>query len=158
AARAASRVEEHARGRCADLLRGDGALTFVTDPQGAEVWLFRYVEEGRRLREEPLGLLGRTPLLAVKLARGSYLLSVRAPGHHEMRYPVHVGRGEHVSPVRPGDEAPSAIPLLPDGAIGEGEIYVPAGWFLSGGDPSASESLPARRRWVDGFILGRHPV
>ncbi len=158
ATRAASLLHEHGRGRFTDLLIGDGSLSLITDPARAEVWLFRYVERGRRLVEEPLGLLGHTPLDAVKLPRGSYVLVVRAPGYHEMRYPVYVGRGEHVRPIRPGSAAPAVIPLLREGALRDGEVYVPAGWFLSGGDPLASESFPRRRRWVDGLIVARHPV
>lgn len=158
AARAEARLAVHARGGRAALLQGDGAVTLVTDPAGAEVWLLRYVEERRRLRAEPAGLLGRTPLRAAPLPRGSYLLLVRAAGYAEMRYPVHLGRAERWDGVRPGEVDPFVVPLLTDGVLGEGEVYVPAGFFRSGGDPAASESLPARRRWVDGFIARRHPI
>jgi serine/threonine-protein kinase len=36
--------------------------------------------------------------------------------------------------------------------------YVPAGWFASGGDDRAVETLPERRVWLDGFVVQRHPV
>ncbi len=140
------------------LLRGDGAVTLVTDPEGAEVFLFRYVERRRRLHPGLVGSLGKTPLLAITLPRGSYLLVVRAAGHRDMRYPVLIGRGEHWDGVRPGDSTPSVVRLLREDEIGEDEVYVPPGWFVSGGDPSASESLPRRRRWSDGFAILRHPV
>ncbi len=130
----------------------------MTDPAGAEVWAFRCVERARRLREEPLGLLGRTPLRDAALPRGSYVLRVRAPGRAEARVPVHLTRGEGLRGVRPGDAGPFVIPLLPEGAIGPHEVYVPAGWFAAGGDAAAAESLPAQRVWVDGFVLGRTPV
>ncbi|WP_437508122.1 SUMF1/EgtB/PvdO family nonheme iron enzyme [Sorangium sp. So ce1099] len=39
-----------------------------------------------------------------------------------------------------------------------GCVYVPAGWFIAGGDPEAAESLPRRRLWADGFVVQRHPV
>ena len=158
AARAEQLLAAHAgRGR-ASFLQEDGALTLVTDPEGAEVWLLRHVEERRRLRIQPVCHLGRTPLLAVSLPRGSYLLLIRAPGRREVRYPVLIGRGEHWSGVRPGSDSPHVVPLLPDHALGEGDVYVPPGWFVSGGDPAASESLPRRRLWADGLVAKRHPV
>ncbi len=158
AARAEVLLRAHARDRHAAFLRGDGAVTLLTSPEGAEVTLFRYVERGRRLHAEPAGTLGGTPLVEVPLVRGSYLLVVRAPGFRDMRYPVHVGRGEHWHGIPPGARDPLAIPLLPDGALGEDDVYMPAGWFFSGGDPAASESLPHRRRWADGLVARRHPV
>jgi serine/threonine-protein kinase len=151
-------LAQHDRGRHAALLRGIGSVSLSTDPAGAEVQLSRYVERGRRLVLEPLGLLGRTPLVEVPLARGSYLLQVRAPGHVEMRYPVQLGRGEAWSGVRPGDRRAFVVPLLCEGALRDGEIYSPAGPFAAGGDPAAGEALPAQTIWVEGFLLDRDPV
>lgn len=158
AARAEALLRAHDRGRHAAILRGDGALTLVTEPAGAEVKLSRYVEARRRLVLEPAGSLGPSPLHRVTLQRGSYLLEVSAPGYHTMRYPVLIGRGEHWDGVRPGDGAPLPIPLLREGDLDEGDIYVPAGFFRSGGDPLADESLQGRRLWMDGFVIRRHPV
>ncbi|WP_437666320.1 SUMF1/EgtB/PvdO family nonheme iron enzyme [Sorangium sp. So ce1182] len=151
-------LRAHDRGRYADVLCGDGALTLVTAPEGAEVWLLRNVERQRRLHLEPQGLLGRTPLRHVTLAHGTYVLQIRAPGHREARYPVRIGRGEHWDGAAPGSAEPLVIPLLPQEELSDDDIYVPAGWFMAGGDALASESLPARRLWVDGFVLRRHPV
>jgi serine/threonine-protein kinase len=158
AARAETLLREHDRGQHAALLRGIGALTVVTEPEGAEVSLSRFVERQRRLHLEPEAPLGRTPIREVTLPRGSYLLRIRSPGHREVRYPVTIGRGEHWDGVRPGGGDPLAVPLLPDGALGDDDVYVPAGWFLSGGDALASESLPGRRLWIDGFVMQRHPA
>ncbi|WP_438029179.1 protein kinase domain-containing protein [Sorangium sp. So ce233] len=157
-ARAEALLRAHDRGLYAAVLRGDGALTLVTAPEGAEVWLLRHVERQRRLHLVPQGLLGRTPLRGVPLAHGTYVLQIRAPGYREVRYPVRIGRGEHWDGAAPGGAEPFVIPLLPEEELGDDDIYVPAGWFIAGGDPLASESLPARRLWVDGFILRRHPV
>ena len=55
----------HARGRHLAFLKGDGALSLVTEPAGAEVWLFRYVEGGRRLRTQLASRLGTTPLATI---------------------------------------------------------------------------------------------
>jgi eukaryotic-like serine/threonine-protein kinase len=103
-------------------------------------------------------LLGRTPLQEVSLPRGSYLLRVREAGHAELRYPVHLGRGESLRVARPGDLDLLPLPLLREDEIEPDQVYVPAGWFAAGGDPTAGEALPAQRVWVDGFLLDRHPV
>ena len=157
-ARAEALVSAHDRGRYAGLLRGDGAVTLVTSPAGAEVRLSRVVEHDRRLIVEPSVDLGRTPIERAPLPRGSYILHVRAPGHHEVRYPVFLARGEAWDGVRPGSQRPFVLPLPQEGTLGENDVYVPAGWFLSGGVAAAMESLPARRLWVDGFVIQRHPV
>ncbi|EYF07233.1 SUMF1/EgtB/PvdO family nonheme iron enzyme [Chondromyces apiculatus] len=148
----------HDRGRHASVLAGDGALTLLTDAAGAEVTAHRYVERDRILTPEPAHALGRTPLRAASLPRGSYLLCIRAPGREEVRYPVLIGRGEHWDGTRPGDTAPHPVHLPRTGDIEADSVYVPAGWFVSGGDPEAGESLPRRRLWVDALIVQRHPV
>ena len=160
--RATLAIQEHvdhlpvrARGPHLDALRGDGALTLHTDPPGAEVLLERYTPYGRRLIAEPVGPLGRTPLDAVPLPMGSYRLRVRAPGYAELLYPVRVGRGAHWDGVPPGASEPHPIPLLRDGEIGPGEVYIPAGWTTCGGDPDARADA-ATRIWVEGFLLDRH--
>ncbi|MFT3773787.1 MAG: bifunctional serine/threonine-protein kinase/formylglycine-generating enzyme family protein [Minicystis sp.] len=158
AARAEALLRAHDRGRHAAILRGDGAISIVTSPEGAEVTVSRFVERGRRLILEPVGSLGRTPIVRAPLPRGSYLVHVRAPGRHEVRYPVLIGRGETWESVRPGSRDPFVLPLPVAGSIADGDVYVPAGWFASGGDPAGSESLPARQIWVDGFVIRRHPV
>ncbi|XXY45780.1 bifunctional serine/threonine-protein kinase/formylglycine-generating enzyme family protein [Sorangium sp. So ce269] len=158
AARAEALLRQHDRGRHAVLLAGDGELTLATVPAGAEVSLHRYVERDRRLVPEPARELGPTPLLGVTLPRGSYLLMLRAPGYHEARYPVLIERGRRWDGARPGEGAPHPVRLLRLGELGEDDVHVPAGWFLSGGDPDAGDSLPRRRLWCDGLIVRRHPV
>ncbi|APR77983.1 serine/threonine protein kinase [Minicystis rosea] len=157
-ARAEALLREHDRGRHAALLAGDGAFWLLTSPVGAEVSVSRYVERDRRLVLEPAGHLGRTPILGARLPRGSYMLHVRADGHHEMRYPVLIGRGAPWDGIRPGATEPFVVPIARSSTLGDADIYVPAGWFLSGGDAAAVESLPGRRLWLDGFVIRRHPV
>jgi eukaryotic-like serine/threonine-protein kinase len=157
-ARAAELLRVHDRGRHAALIQGDGALSLCTDPEGAEAWLFRFVERRRRLVPEPLGLLGRTPILAARVPAGSYLLRLSAPGHLDTFYPVHLGRGERWDGVRPGTAAAIPLPLLPEGLLAPDDVYVPAGWALLGGDPAAAEGLPSYRVWIDSFVVKRSPV
>lgn len=148
----------HDRGRFAPFLRGDGALTLVTDPPGARVTVHRYVLAQRRLVEAPGFDLGCTPIRAASLPHGSYLLRIHAPGRREVRYPVRIGRGEHWDGAPPGSSEPFPIPLPREEDLGPDDIYIPAGHAWTGGDPEATDSLPRQRVWVDGFILRRFCV
>jgi eukaryotic-like serine/threonine-protein kinase len=158
AARAEALLAEHDRGRHAAILRGEGGLSLLTAPGGAEVSLWRVVQRSRRLHVARVGSLGRTPLGRTTLPRGSYLLRVRAPRCHEVRYPVLIERGADWDSARPGDREPFAVPLPKKGTLAADDVYVPGGWFLSGGDPAGVESLPGRRIWIDGYVIRRHPV
>jgi eukaryotic-like serine/threonine-protein kinase len=151
--------EDHdVRRTAAAYLTGHGALTLVTDPPGAEVMLHRYVRRHKRLITEPVGSLGHAPLREVTLPMGSYLCLLRHPGRAEVRYPVHIARGQHWSGVRPGHTDPHPIALHHPSELGPDDLYVPAGWFLAG-DGHAYGSLPAGTRlWCDPFFLRRFPV
>lgn len=151
-------LRDHDRGKHAAFLNGHAALTLVTDPEGAEVSLYRYVEIDRVLVPEYAGELGRTPLREVRITKGSYVLEVRAPGYHKLTYPVLVGRGEHWSGVAPGETEPRPIRMMREGELAPDEVYVPAGWFIAGGDPGAAESLPRMRLWAEAFVVKRYPV
>lgn len=151
--------EGHATRRAATTyLRGLGALTLVTEPPGAEVALFRYEQENRRLVPRWLRTLGRTPLLALSLPMGSYRCEIRHPDCETVRYPFEVGRGAHWDGLAPGAAEPQPVWLPPLGSLGADDLYVPAGWFRAGGDPEANSSLPALRLWCEGFVMERFPV
>jgi serine/threonine-protein kinase len=158
AARAEELLRFHDRGRHAAFLRGDGALSLVTDPPGAEVVVERYGLEDRRLVPVFERTLGSTPLVEVSLPRGSYLLRIRAPGRAEVRYPVLIERAGHWDGRAPGEREPHPIRLPVEGELGPDDVYVPAGWCWTGGDPEAADSLPRRRIWIDGFVMGGSPV
>ena len=152
-------LRAHDRGRHAAYLRGDGALTLVTDPPGADVLLYRYVLRDLQLVPVFERHLGRTPLRDVPLAMGSYLCLIRAEGRAEVRYPVALGRQERWDGVRPGDADPTPIRLPRLGEFGEDEVYVPAGWYWSGGvEAILKHILPRRRIWLDACVIGRVPV
>ena len=173
AARAEALLELHDRGRHSALLRAEGLITLRTAPVEAEVDVLRYVDRERRLRPEswarapsaPLGPVRdedgareRTPLVRVALPRGDYVLRLRAAGYRDTLYPVSLRRGEHWDGVPPDAAHPLPIPLLREDALDDDEVYVPAGWFVCGGDAAAGESLPRARVWVGGFVVRRHPV
>ncbi len=158
AARFEALLIAHDRGKYAAFLKGDGAVSLVTDPPGARVIADRYTMNDRRLSPVFFRDLGRTPLREVPLPYGSYLLRIQAPGRAEVRYPVLIERGEHWDGCAPGEREPLPIALPREGEIGEHECYVPAGYCITGGDPEAPDSLPLRRLWVDGFVVHRYPV
>jgi len=158
AARFEVMLRTHDRGQHAAFLRGEGALSLVTEPPGAEVCLERYEERDRRLQPQDLGVIGRTPLRAVPLLRGSYRLRLRAPGCADVFYPVLADRDSHWDGCAPGETEPFPIALPPAAELGPEEIYVPAGFSWIGGHASATDSLPRRRVWIDGFVMGRFPV
>ncbi len=143
-----------------DFLDGRGRLSLATTPAGAEVWCAPYVAEQRRLVVGPERLLGRTPLHAVELARGSHRLRLEAPGRVTVIHPIHLERGEHWRGRPPHDarEAPWPVPMPPADAMRAEWCYVPPGWFYSGGDREAVDGAPRRRIWVDGFIIERDPL
>ncbi|MEM6925597.1 MAG: SUMF1/EgtB/PvdO family nonheme iron enzyme, partial [Myxococcota bacterium] len=128
------------------------------DPPGATVTLYRYVLRRRRLVEVFDRVLGTTPLDAEALPMGRYLCVLSRGGHQDVRQPVEIRRLQHWTGIRPGDDVPLPIWLPPTGTFGADEIYVPAGWFWSGGDPEAYNALPARRLWCDAFVAQRFVV
>ncbi len=151
-------LRAHDRGAYGAFLRGEGALTLVTDPPGASVELYRYMEEKRRLVPVLVGEIGPTPIREKAIPKGSYVCVIRAAGREETRYPVLIERGGHWDGIPPGEKEAFAVPLPREGEIGAEEVYVPAGWCWIGGDPEALDSLPAQRIWIDGFVIGRFPV
>ena len=161
AARLEVLLRDHDQGRHARYLKGDGALTLLTDPPGATAELFAYLERDRRLQPESRGIIGETPLQAFTLPMGSYQIVLRAPGCQEVRYPVLVQRGQHWDGVPPEGGGPRPVHLPRLGALAPDERYVPAGWFISGGEAGAlghRSVMPRRRLWLDGFAFRQHHV
>ncbi|WP_437874925.1 bifunctional serine/threonine-protein kinase/formylglycine-generating enzyme family protein [Sorangium sp. So ce513] len=155
----AKHLPEDGRARYEALLRGDARLTLVTEPADARVAIKPYEPIRRYLMaSDERTRTAVAPLHQLGLQRGSYLLILTAPGHREVRYPVALRGNEHWDGVRPGGTAPHPIRLLRDDELGPDDVYVPAGWFISGGDPHAGESLPRRRLWLDGFVIRKYPV
>lgn len=155
----AGKLPASTRTRYEAFLRGDGRLTVVTEHDGVSVLIKPYEAVSRYLMtSEGKARTETTPIRGLSLPRGSYLLLLTAPGCRETRYPVAIGRDEHWDGARPGGATPYPIRLLREEEIEQEDVYVPAGWFVAGGDPRAGESLPRRRVWVDGFVIRRHPV
>ena len=120
---------------------------------GAVVELCTARQRYRLLVPERIGVIGETPLAGWRLPVGSHLLRLRAPGRIEVCYPVCIERGGHWHGLRPGGDSPAPIYLPRPDEVDSDEVYVPAGWFLSG-EPTG----PLRRVWLDGFCIQRNPV
>lgn len=141
------------------ILEGQGSLSLVTTPENALVTIkpYRLVNRSLVLGEsitQPI----ETPLHNLALPSGSYLVQLSKPGYHDVAYPISIGRNEHWNGVRPGETNPVPILMPRETDLDADDIYVPAGFFIAGGDPRAGESLPRKRRWVDAFVIRRFPV
>ena len=150
-------LAEHDDGKHRDFLRAEGSFSVTTHPPVAEVRLYRFEMEARRLHPKPFGHPLKTPVDKVQLPEGSYLAILRAEGCEPVRYPVEVKRGEHWTSQAPG-KTPTPVVLPTKGSIPQGDRYVPSGWMLSGGDSEARGALGRRRLWIDSFMLRDRPV
>ncbi|WP_158542489.1 bifunctional serine/threonine-protein kinase/formylglycine-generating enzyme family protein [Lujinxingia litoralis] len=151
-------IRAHNTGRFDDYLTGHGQLNIWTDPPGARVEIFRYVQKDRRLIPGLKRFLGFTPLVDVELAMGSYLITLNAAGRQQVRYPVVIERQGRWTGQAPGATRPRQIELPFTDELHDDEIYVPPGYFWQGGDPLVATSPPRKARWVEGFVIRRHPV
>ena len=142
-------LEQYQDERYATLLRGDGGLRIVTDPPAVTCQVFTHQESGRRLMAMPSGTIGPTPVSIQQLAMGSYLLVASAEGFAEVRVPFIVERCA-TARVSIRMRGPTEIP--------EGYCRVPAGPFVSGGDPLAFGSPPRATVELPDFAIARFPV
>jgi eukaryotic-like serine/threonine-protein kinase len=131
-------------------------LQVETEPAGATVELWRYVEEqGARQRKPVPGLtsLGMTPTATVQLPAGSYHLRLRLEGHVPVDLPLVLERG-----------AQERVHLVLPTSVPEGYVYVPPGCFLMGSDDPEDvrdflHSTPLHRMCMrEGYLIGRHEV
>jgi serine/threonine-protein kinase len=139
-------------------LRGEWTLDLDTDPPGAEVMLARFEPQHRRLVPMPVRSLGTSPIRNVVLPQGSYVLTLLHPHCHPVTFPVYTDREHRFTAVPPGGSAPRAVYLPRLGTLGPDDCFVPAGWFIAGGDPEAAEALPRTPMWIDDFVIRRYPV
>ena len=151
-------LRRYDQGRYSSYLQAEGVLTLHTDPPGARVRIYRYEQRRRRLVPVYWKILGQTPLDAVPLPIGSYLLSIHHSDRAPVRYPIFIERQKHWDGRPPGGSAPHPIYLPTRRELSSSEDYIPAGWYWSGGDRDAGRSLPRQRLWVDGLVMSRFPI
>ncbi len=148
------RLDVHdAGGAFRRLLDAPAKMAVRTEPAGAEVSLSRFdlPADGRANLEAPRALAA-TPLDAVEVPPGSYLLLLRAPGRVEVRYPVLLHRGESLS---------LQIPMPRVEQVPEGFVYVPAGRFLFGAADEETlrksflTTVPEHQTVTGAFLIAR---
>jgi eukaryotic-like serine/threonine-protein kinase len=138
-------------------LQGTGAISLSTNISNVEVSIDKFVPQFRRLTPQFLEDIGTTPILKYPVEMGSYLLRFKKSGYHEVTYPICILRGEHWDCKNPkGNETTLYIPK--EHEIGIRECYIPKGWFWSGGDENAPGCFARKKRWVDSFVMSKHPV
>ena len=158
ATRAELRLRRHDRGAHGAWLSDRGQLALVVDPPGAQVTLWRYHREGRRLVARPERDLGPAPIGPLEVPAGSGLLEIRSPGRLVGRIPIQVPRGGTWDLRPPGTQGPGILILPPVEEVPEGAVWMPAGWAWTGGDLEALDGLPARQLWIDELWVQRFPV
>jgi len=126
-----------------------GSFEVRSEPR-AEASLQRVELVDRRFALGASERLGETPLSEVSVPSGRYVLTLRACGRREARVPLWLRRGRSPEELR--------VRLLREEALDEGDVHVPAGWCVVGGDDLAAEPLRSERVWIDDFVIRRHPV
>ena len=143
-------VESFDDGDFADRLRGDGRLTLLTDPADAEVWLYSYEEQDRRLQPTKERFLGHSPLRGVPIPMGSHVLVLRDEFLPEVRYPVSIRRLQHHE---------GYVRFYKESEIGKSFVYIPGGPFLArGGTTEYGDTEQTREVILPDFAIGRFPI
>jgi serine/threonine-protein kinase len=115
----------------------------------AALILWPLIEQERRLTMGPAAQRAGQVLVASALPIGRYTLGVEAAGYPPLRLPISLRRGEPVS-LRVELPAPSAFrPRF---------IFIPAGTFMSGGDPMAIDPRPPEQIELPAFFIAELPV
>lgn len=139
-------------------IRGDGAVSIETRPRGALVFVERYEHARRRKIKTSRRLLGTTPLEKFPLEMGSYVLTICKEGYKDTVYPIEIRRMEHWDGDPKSNACSGHIPLVQENNLGGDDVYIPPGYFVSGGDDKAYHPLKKDRVWVQGFVMRRYPV
>ena len=132
--------------RLGQRFNASGQVQLQTEPRDAAVTIAQYVDIGGRkqlVSERDLVRDGARPGYRLDLDQGSYLLTLRAAGRYEVRYPFQIDREEKLD---------LKVELPEEGAVPQGFVYVPPGRFLFG--TSTDDTL--RQTFL--FTVPIHPV
>jgi eukaryotic-like serine/threonine-protein kinase len=143
------RLETYDDGRYAKLLLGEGRLSIETDPDDAEIYLYRYDERDRIQVPGAEQFLGYTPLRNEPIGMGTYLLIFHRSGFRDTRFPLYIGRRQRKE---------LSVVLYRDEEIGDGLIHVPSGRYIAGGDAPSILAPDATEIVVDDYFISRFPV
>jgi serine/threonine protein kinase/formylglycine-generating enzyme required for sulfatase activity len=137
-------------------LNAPAVVTMLVDPAGTEINIGHYVEnKKKKLELVDVHPIGKTPVQNLEIQSGSYLLTFKAEGREEVRYPVVLARGEKL-------EIKFKLPAA--GSIPPGYVYIPPGRFYFGS--SADElvragtltTVPMHQRTTEGYLIGKTEV
>ena len=142
-------VGEHDQGHYAAILKSGARLSLRSNPPGAHVIAQRYFERERVLVAGDEEYLGCTPVREARLEPGSYVVTLKAEGFRDARYPLLLARGTHHEGV---------VNLRTEEELGKDFVYIPGGTAIIGGDSEAYESLPRQEIHVADFAIARFPV
>ncbi len=118
-----------------------------------------YQVHNRRLILGERTVWSNTYELHQEVSLGTYLLTIKAEGYDELKYPIVIERERGWSSTPPGQSLVKPIPLIPEGKTPTAFHYVPEGWFYTGGDPLVSNNVEHKRRlWLDGFLMAEKHV
>jgi formylglycine-generating enzyme required for sulfatase activity len=143
-------VNQYDDGSFARAAAGSGSLTVECEGGVADVMLSRLEEQGRRLL--PLGTrsLGRTPLPAVPLVLGTYLVTASAPAlRRPVRFPI---------VIKGGSQLRISLDLRALADQDEDEVLVPGGLAMLGGDDGTPGGPQIREVQVETFFIQERPV
>ena len=130
-------------------LEQPGTLLVESTPPGAAVFLHRLADSERRLQVHDSRFIGHTPLSLSDVEHGSWLVSLKAPGHSVAWHPIHISRpGTHRIVVRLRNHDPRLDHLC----------FIPGGTSVVGGDKQALDPVAWRFVDVADFHIMRLPV
>ena len=142
-------VATYDRGLYTEQLKGEGRLNLRSQPPGALVTASRYHVSDRRMRTGAGEALGATDLSAHILPEGDWLLTLSAPGYRDVRLPLQMVRAEVLD---------ITCRFYTDEVIGQHYLHIPAGPFITGGDPACASSRLRRIENLHDFFISRYPV
>ncbi len=131
-------------------------LKLATSPGGMNVSLALYTESGRRLIASKTESLGVTPVTLDALVRGTYVVSLTRTdvpdGARDVR-PV-----RHPFVLEGGQTISLAFDLHGTCSLAPGEVFIPGGPALLGGDPNGVDGGALHEIDVAPFVIDALPV
>lgn len=140
-------------GKLLELLDAPGRLHVRSNPAGASITIAQYLDSAGQKQltsEHPAGV---TPLEDLRLGQGSYLLTFRAPGRADVRYPVLVERDEELT---------IDVTLPKESELPPSYVYIPSGRFLFGTSTddtlrkSFLTTVPLHAVKTPAYIIAKH--
>ena len=118
-------VAEYDDGRFATFLAKTGNLHIEVDPLDANVWLWHFAEQDRRMVASSPRDLQRPPIKLDRFLGGVFQITAKSPGYEILTTTVVVTAGQSTR-VR--------LRMLPEGKLPPGFVHIPAGTFRYGAD------------------------